>query len=78
MGALFYALMFVMVAGLTELTFTSMRLPIYYKEKELFLYPAWALSIPMFLVSIPITILETGVYLVIVYIMTGFSPELGR
>lgn len=77
MGALFFCLLFIMTAGLAELSFTIMRLPVFYKEKELFLYPAWALTIPMFILRIPWTIVEAGVYLVIVYFVTGFAPEAG-
>lgn len=78
LGALFFGLIFIMTAGLAELAFTIMRLPVFYKEKELFLYPAWALSLPMFILRVPWTIIEAGVYLVIVYFITGFSPEPGR
>ncbi|CAM6091822.1 unnamed protein product [Calypogeia fissa] len=78
MGALFFCLLFVMTAGLAELAFTLARLPVYFKEKELFLYPAWCMTLPMFLLRIPWTILEAGVYLIIVYFVTGFSPEPGR
>jgi hypothetical protein len=67
-----------MTAGLAELSFTIMRLPVFYKEKELYLYPAWALTIPMFILRIPWTIIEAGVYLCIVYFLTDFAPEAGR
>ncbi|CAM6120550.1 unnamed protein product [Calypogeia fissa] len=78
MGAIFYALVFIMTAGLAEFKFLFMRLPVYYKERELCLYPAWAISLPMFLLKIPWTVLEVGMYLTIVYFVTGFSPEPGR
>ncbi|CAM6107413.1 unnamed protein product [Calypogeia fissa] len=78
MGALFYCLVFIMTAGLSELSFVSMRLPVYHKEKELCLYPAWAITLPMFILRMPWTILEVGLFLGIVYFTTGFSPEPGR
>jgi hypothetical protein len=78
LGALFFILLFSMTAVFPELTFITLRLPVYYKEKELFLYPAWALTLPMFLLRIPWTILEAGVVSTVVYYVIGFSPEPGR
>jgi hypothetical protein len=77
-GEIFFNCVMIMMAGLAELTFTIVRLPIYYKEKELFLYPAWAFTIPMFVMRLPWTFLEAAVWECITYFLIGFTSSAGR
>ncbi|GLT31125.1 hypothetical protein SLA2020_058860 [Shorea laevis] len=46
MGALFYALVIFLAEGVPELSMTVSRLEVFYKQKELRFYPAWAYTIP--------------------------------
>jgi ABC-type multidrug transport system permease subunit len=74
-GLLFFLLMFITTTVLPEQTYLVLRLPVYYKEKELSLYPAWALAIPVILLRIPWSIVETASVVVVVYYSTGLSSE---
>ncbi|KAH9312808.1 hypothetical protein KI387_027843 [Taxus chinensis] len=74
LGALFFSLLTIMFNGAAELQFTLNRLPVFFKQRDLLLYPAWAFSIPSLLLSIPISIVETFVWVVMTYYGIGFAP----
>ncbi|KAJ3709078.1 hypothetical protein LUZ61_012783 [Rhynchospora tenuis] len=78
MGSLFFSLVRLMVNGVPELAMTVTRLPIFYKQRDLFFYPAWAYSIPASLLKIPVSLLESIVWTTITYFLIGFTPEASR
>ncbi|KAJ1696028.1 hypothetical protein LUZ63_012726 [Rhynchospora breviuscula] len=78
MGSLFFALLLQMVNGFPELAMTVTRLPIFYKQRDLFFYPAWAYSIPASLLKIPVSLVESFVWTTITYFLIGFTPEASR
>lgn len=59
MGSLFYSLIILLVDGYPELAMTVSRLSIFYKQKELCFYPAWAYAIPSAVLKIPLSFLES-------------------
>ncbi|KAK1570799.1 hypothetical protein Q3G72_007162 [Acer saccharum] len=58
MGALFFALILLLVDGIPELAMTLARLEVFYKQKELRFYPAWAYAIPATVLKIPLSLIE--------------------
>ncbi|KAI7979746.1 Pleiotropic drug resistance protein 3 [Camellia lanceoleosa] len=46
LGALFYALIILFFDGFPELSMTVGRLAVFYKQRDLYFYPAWAYAIP--------------------------------
>ncbi|CAI9101373.1 OLC1v1038679C1 [Oldenlandia corymbosa var. corymbosa] len=78
MGALFFALINLVIDGLPELSMTVGRLPVFYKQRDLFFYPAWAYTIPSAVLKIPLSMLESAVWTSITYYGIGYSPDLGR
>ena len=46
-GALFFGLLIVMFNGMAELALTVIRLPVFYKQRDSLLYPAWAFALPI-------------------------------
>jgi ABC-type multidrug transport system ATPase subunit len=48
LGALFFSLLIMMFNGMIELPFTLSRLPVFFKQRDLYFYPAWAYTIPGF------------------------------
>lgn len=78
MGALFYALLLLLVGGFPELSMTIQRLEVFYKQKELRFYPAWAYAIPAILLKVPISLMESLVLASLTYYVIGFSPEVER
>ncbi|KAJ0080322.1 hypothetical protein Patl1_24243 [Pistacia atlantica] len=59
MGALFFGLIILLVDCILELSLTTARLPVFFKQKELCFYPAWAYAIPASLFKIPLLVTES-------------------
>lgn len=78
LSSLFYSLVILLVDGFPELTLTVARLSVFYKQRELFFYPAWAYAIPAAILKIPLSMLESLVWVCLTYYVIGYSPEPGR
>ncbi|KAK7291744.1 hypothetical protein RIF29_07127 [Crotalaria pallida] len=78
MGSLFYSLLILFVDGLPELSMTVSRLAVFYEQKELCFFPAWAYAIPSAILKIPLSFLESLIWTVLTYYVIGYSPEIGR
>ena len=78
MGSLFYSLIILLVDGIPELAMTVSRLSVFYKQKELCFYPAWAYAIPSAVLKIPLSLLESFIWTTLAYYVIGYSPEIGR
>ncbi|KAK6248174.1 hypothetical protein QUC31_019739 [Theobroma cacao] len=78
LGALFYALLILIVDEFPELHMTVSRLSIFYKQKMLCFYPAWAYAIPAIVLKIPISFIQSLVWTSLTYYVMGYSPEVGR
>lgn len=78
MGALFFSLLMIMFNGFSELAITVMKLPPFYKQRDLLFYPAWAYALPLWILKIPITFVETGIWVFTTYYVMGLDPNVGR
>lgn len=77
-GALFYGIVNIMFNGFAELSMTVIRLPVFFKQRDLLMFPPWAYSLSTFVLRIPFSFLESLVWIVITYYPIGFAPEPGR
>ncbi|XP_037427075.1 ABC transporter G family member 45-like isoform X2 [Triticum dicoccoides] len=77
-GALFIAVMLVNFNGMIEIAMTIKRLPTFYKQRELLALPGWALLTPNFLLSIPISLMQTGLWTSLTYYVIGYAPSFIR
>ncbi|VAI24826.1 unnamed protein product [Triticum turgidum subsp. durum] len=59
MGSLFIAIVIVNINGMTEIAMTIKRLPTFYKQREFLALPGWALVCSIFLINIPMSLVET-------------------
>jgi len=64
--------------GFSELTLTILKLPIFFKQRDLLFYPAWTYTVPSWILKIPITFLEVGGSVFITYYAIGFDPDVVR
>jgi hypothetical protein len=78
MGALYFALDTIMFNGFAELSMTVMKLPVFFKQRDLLFFPAWAYTIPSWILQIPITFFEVGVYVFTTYYVIGFDSNVTR
>ncbi|KAI4325296.1 hypothetical protein MLD38_030708 [Melastoma candidum] len=77
MGALIFTLIINMFNGFAELSLTLMRMPVLYKHRDLF-HPAWTFTLPNFVLKIPISAVESLVWMVVTYYSIGYAPEASR
>jgi len=77
-GALFFTLINVMFNGIAELSMTVYRHPVFYKQRDFKFYPAWAFGLPIWLLRIPLSIMESGIWIVLTYYTIGFAPSASR
>ncbi|KAM1523848.1 hypothetical protein ACFX10_008508 [Malus domestica] len=77
-GALFFSLINVMFNGMAELAMTVFRLPVFYKQRDLLFYPAWAFGLPIWVLRIPLSFIESGIWIILTYYTIGFAPAASR
>ncbi|KAL2345196.1 hypothetical protein Fmac_006481 [Flemingia macrophylla] len=77
-GALFFSLVNIMFNGFSEQAMIVSRLPVFYKQRDFMFYPGWAFGLPIFLLGIPISFLESGIWTVLTYYTVGFAPSANR
>ncbi|KAJ3692072.1 hypothetical protein LUZ60_012422 [Juncus effusus] len=74
-GALLFGMIVNMFNGFAELSLTINRLPVFYKHRDLLFYPAWIFSLPNVVLRIPMSVLESVVWVVVTYYSIGFAPQ---
>ncbi|KAL2239345.1 pleiotropic drug resistance protein 2 [Sesamum indicum] len=74
-GALFFSLINVMFNGMQELAMTVFRLPVFFKQRDCLFYPAWAFALPIWVLRIPISVMESALWIVLTYYTIGFAPS---
>lgn len=77
-GALFFGVMTIMFNGFSELAMTVIKLPVFYKQRDLLFYPSWAYALPTWILKIPITFMEVSLWVILTYYVIGFDPNFGR
>ncbi|XP_042504440.1 pleiotropic drug resistance protein 1-like [Macadamia integrifolia] len=77
-GALFYSLTNIMFNGFPELAMTVVKLPVFYKQRDLLFYPSWAYSLPTWILKIPVTLVEVSIWVFTTYYVIGFDPNVER
>ncbi|KAB5564919.1 hypothetical protein DKX38_004973 [Salix brachista] len=77
-GALFYSLALMMFIGMPEISMTIGSLPVFYKQRDLLFYPSWAYSLPSWILRIPVTLLQTTIWVALTYYVIGYDPDAGR
>ena len=77
-GALFFTVIMIMFNGMAELSMTIVKLPVFYKQRDLLFYSSWVYALPTWILKIPVTFLEVGVWVFMTYYVMGFDPSPGR
>lgn len=77
-GALFFSLTNVMFNGFAELSITVTKLPVFYKQRDYFFFPAWAFALSNWILSIPVSFVESGIWMILTYYPVGYAPAASR
>ncbi|GMJ09284.1 polar auxin transport inhibitor sensitive 1, PLEIOTROPIC DRUG RESISTANCE 9 [Hibiscus trionum] len=75
LSSLFYALIRLLTTGIAELSLTVSRLSVFYRQRDFYLYPAWAYSIPAAILKIPFSFIDAFLWTALTYYVIGYSPE---
>ncbi|XP_047323853.1 pleiotropic drug resistance protein 1-like [Impatiens glandulifera] len=78
MGDTFFVIMIMMFNGYAELSLSILKLPVFYKQRDLFFFPTWAYSLPTWILKIPISFVEVGIWVFMTYYVMGFDSDAGR
>ncbi|XP_026442828.1 pleiotropic drug resistance protein 2-like [Papaver somniferum] len=78
LGALFFSLIQVMFNGMAELAMTVFGLPVFYKQRDFLFYPAWAYALPIWILRIPLSFMESAIWIILTYYTIGFAPAASR
>ncbi|KAE8688564.1 ABC transporter G family member 35 [Hibiscus syriacus] len=76
--ALLFGMIINMFNGFSKLSTMISRLLVLYKQRDLLFHPVWTFTLPTFLLRVPISILESTVWMIVTYYTTGFAPEASR
>ncbi|RAL41316.1 hypothetical protein DM860_010110 [Cuscuta australis] len=78
LGSLFWTLTIFLFSALQELAPTIFRLPVFYKQRDLLFYPAWAYAIPTWILRLPLSFIEVSAWVFSAYYVIGYDPDVGR
>lgn len=77
-GALFFVVNIITFNGMSEISMTIAKLPVFYKQRDLRFYPSWAYALPAWILKIPLSYAEVSVWVFLTYYVVGFDPNAGR
>ncbi|XP_059293144.1 pleiotropic drug resistance protein 1 [Lycium ferocissimum] len=77
-GALFFVVVMIMFNGMSEMAMTIFKLPVFYKQRDLLFFPSWTYAIPSWILKIPVTFVEVGIWVILTYYVIGFDPNITR
>jgi hypothetical protein len=75
LSTLFFALVHMMFNGFSEMSIMVARLPVFYKQRDNLFYPAWAFSVPSWLLRLPYSIAESIIWSCIFYYVVAKSER---
>ena len=78
MGALYYSIIIIILNGIPEMSMQIARLPSFYKQKNYHFYPSWAYAIPASIMKVPISLLDSFVWICITYYDIGYTSTTSR
>ncbi|XP_020688883.1 ABC transporter G family member 44 [Dendrobium catenatum] len=78
MGPLYFSLVISMFNGLSEITLTVVKLPVFFKQRDYLFYPSWAYALPLWILRIPVSFLEVAIWVLLNYFVIGFDPAAAR
>lgn len=61
-----------------ELPSTIERLPVVFRQRDYGFYPAWVYTVAIFVIKLPLGLLDSILWTVIVYWLVGMTPLPGQ
>lgn len=77
-GAIYFSMVIILFNGFTEVSMLVAKLPVLYKHRDLRFYPSWAYTLPSWVLSIPTSLMESGLWVAVTYYVIGYDPNITR
>ncbi|KAL0330265.1 UNVERIFIED_CONTAM: Pleiotropic drug resistance protein 1 [Sesamum radiatum] len=61
-----------------KMALSILKLPVFYKQRDLLFFPAWAYSLPAWILKIPITFVDVAIWVLVTYYPIGFDSNATR
>ncbi|XP_071742297.1 ABC transporter G family member 32 [Rutidosis leptorrhynchoides] len=78
LGELYFSMVILLFNGFTEVSLLVAKLPVIYKHRDLHFYPPWVYTLPSWVLSIPTSLIESGIWVVVSYYVVGLDPNIIR
>ncbi|VAH42773.1 unnamed protein product [Triticum turgidum subsp. durum] len=78
MGAIFFGILMIMFNGFAEVGLTTVKLPVFFKQRDLLFFPAWTYSLTSWIIKTPLSLLNATIWVGITYYGIGFDPNIQR
>ncbi|XP_072965196.1 ABC transporter G family member 31 isoform X1 [Typha angustifolia] len=78
LGALYFAIIMILFNGFTEVALLITKLPVLYKHRDLHFYPPWTYTLPSWILSVPTSLIESGMWVLVTYYGVGYDPQFTR
>lgn len=78
LGQLYFSMVIILFNGFTEVSMLIVKLPVIYKHRDLHFYPCWVYTLPSWVLSIPTSLIESGLWVAVTYYVVGFDPSVAR
>ncbi|KAF6166988.1 hypothetical protein GIB67_030681 [Kingdonia uniflora] len=78
LGALYFGMVIILFNGFMEVPMLVAKLPVLYKHRDMHFYPCWVYTLPSWILSIPISLVESGIWVAVTYYVIGFDPQITR
>ncbi|KAJ4837586.1 hypothetical protein Tsubulata_009692 [Turnera subulata] len=72
------AICMVVVRDMHKVSMLVAKLPVLYKHRDLHFYPSWAYTLPSWILSIPTSLIESGLWVAVTYYVIGYDPNITR
>ncbi|GAB4850125.1 transcription factor [Ancistrocladus abbreviatus] len=77
-ASLFNSVTLLMYIGIAEISMTIVKLPVFYKQRDLLFFPSWAYALPNWILRIPTALADAALWVLITYYAIGYDPNVGR
>ncbi|KAK4716225.1 hypothetical protein R3W88_014563 [Solanum pinnatisectum] len=78
LGQLYFSMVIILFNGFTEVSMLIVKLPVIYKHRDLHFYPCWVYTLPSWVLSVPTSLIESGLWVAVTYYVVGFDPSVAR
>ncbi|GAB2213914.1 hypothetical protein Drorol1_Dr00018239 [Drosera rotundifolia] len=77
-GAMFFEVIMIMFIGMAEMSMTIAKLPLFYIQRDLHFFPAWAYGLLNWILKVSLAFVKVVVRVFTTYYVIGYDPNVGR